>query len=129
MLGSCAPSRTRRLVSSIATEGPPAISVASSLTRSRRASFATTSFTSPIASASSADTMRPVHIICSACADPISRGRSHVAPMSGTSARFTKMELKRADSAAMRMSQASATESPAPTATPFTAAIVGLVQR
>ena len=45
--------------------------------------------------------------------------------MSALSPRFTKIALKRAASAAMRMSQAIAKLSPAPTQTPLTAAMVG----
>ena len=59
---------------------------------------------------------------------PTRRGRNQVAPLSGTMARFTKMELKRASAEAMRMSQASASEKPAPTQTPLTAAMLGLGQ-
>ena len=59
---------------------------------------------------------------------PTRRGRSQLAPESGTMARFTKMALKRASVEAMRMSAARAKEKPAPTQTPLTAQTLGLLE-
>jgi hypothetical protein len=56
---------------------------------------------------------------------PTIRGRNQVAPLSGTSAMRLKARTKRADSAAMRRSQARASEAPAPAATPLIAAMIG----
>src|SRR5918996_1126374 len=53
------------------------------------------------------------------------RGSSQVPPESGIRPILTKAWVKRASSAAIRMSQAAARDTPAPAATPFTAAITG----
>ena len=91
-------------------------------------SAGTTSLTRPILSASAASMILPVYISFRAFSTPTSRGRNQVHPVSATIARFTKIALKRAASEAMRMSQAIASEKPAPTLAPFTAASVGLRQ-
>ena len=57
---------------------------------------------------------------------PISRGRVHDEPVSHESATPVNAVLKPAVSAARRRSQAIAIDSPAPAATPLTAAITGL---
>ena len=56
---------------------------------------------------------------------PMRRGRKYVLPMSGMSPMRTNACTKVADSAAMRKSAASASEKPAPAATPLTAAMMG----
>ncbi len=70
--------------------------------------------------------MRAVHSMRRACSAPMTRGRCQVQPVSATVPSRRKMALKRAAVEAMRMSQAR--DSPAPTATPFTAAMTGLRQ-
>ena len=49
-------------------------------------------------------------------------------PVSGLIARCTNAEMKRASLEAMRMSQTSASDMPAPAAAPLTAAMIGLGQ-
>jgi hypothetical protein len=56
---------------------------------------------------------------------PTSRGRNHVAPLSGTSPTRPNASEKLAVSAAMRMSAAMASDAPAPAATPLIAATIG----
>ncbi|WP_343383842.1 hypothetical protein [Candidatus Amarobacter glycogenicus] len=122
------PSCVSRFISSIASEGPSAISRASAVARLASSSAGTTSLTRPILRASVASMILPVYISFRAFSTPTSRGRNQVHPVSATMARFTKIALKRAASEATRMSQAIASEKPAPTLAPFTAAIVGFPQ-
>ena len=59
----------------------------------------------------------------------MSRGRSHVAPESGISPTRPKASRNDAPSAAIRRSQAKASEAPAPAATPLIAPTIGFVKR
>ena len=76
-------------------------------------------------SASLASSMSPSSASSFALCSPIKRGSSHEPPRSIASPRFTKISEKRALSPATIRSQPSARFSPAPTATPFTFAMVG----
>ena len=76
----------------------------------------TTRLASPIPRASSAPMRRPVKISSLASAGPIRRGRRWVPPRPGRMPRLTSGKPKVAFSAAMRMSQASATSQPPPRA-------------
>jgi hypothetical protein len=58
-------------------------------------------------------------------AGPTSLGRSHVAPLSGIRPTRPKASRNEAPSAAIRRSQANASEAPAPAAIPFTAPTIG----
>ena len=69
--------------------------------------------------------MSPVSTICSARSRPTMRGRKYEEPVSGMRPRLMKIWVKRARSDAIRMSQASARDSPAPAAAPLTAAMTG----
>ena len=82
--------------------------------------------TRPQAFASCADTRRPVHIMSSARACPISRGSSHVVACSPLSPRCAKELTKNAFSAAKRTSHAAANERPMPAAGPLIAPTTGL---
>ena len=85
-----------------------------------------TRLTSPIASASSAATIRPVKQISLAWAGPISRVSSQDAPRSPADRPIrTNAALNLALVDANRMSAASASDSPPPAAAPLTAAITG----
>src|SRR5438876_1319715 len=85
-----------------------------------------TRLTSPIASASSAATIRPVKQISLAWAGPISRVSSQDAPRSPADRPIrTNAALNFAMVDANRMSAASASDSPPPAAAPLTAAITG----
>ena len=77
---------------------------------------ATTRLTRPISLASPALTRRPVKINSLASAGPIRRGRRWVPPMPGSIPRLTSGKPKVAFSAAILMSQASATSHPPPRA-------------
>jgi hypothetical protein len=57
---------------------------------------------------------------------PTTRGRCQVEPASGTRAMPEKARRQRAASLASRRSQARASDTPAPAATPLTTATVGL---
>ena len=59
---------------------------------------------------------------------PTTFGRNHVAQASGTMPRRENTKPNRADVLASRMSMGSSMVAPRPAATPFTAAITGLVQ-
>ena len=85
----------------------------------------TTRATRPIRSASAARSGSPGRASSAASAPPISRGRSHVAPESGTSPTRPNASRKLASSAAMRTSQANASDAPAPAAIPLTAPTIG----
>ena len=76
-------------------------------------------------SASSAEIGSPTKAISAARAAPTRRGRSHVAPLSGISPIRPNASTNRASAAAIRRSQANASEAPAPAATPLTAAMTG----
>ena len=89
----------------------------------------TTWFTSPMRSARCASTGSVLKIISAARAWPMSRGRNQVEPLSGTSPTRPKTWMKLAPSAAMRRSQASASEQPAPAATPLMAPMIGFSSR
>ena len=89
----------------------------------------TTRLTSPRRSAASASSGSVVKIISAARAAPTRRGRNHVEPVSGTSPTRPKTSMKLAPSAQMRRSQASASEQPAPAATPLMAPMMGLSSR
>ena len=81
----------------------------------------------PIRTAASAGTTRPVSSSPIASFSPTRRG-SRCTPASGTRPNFASVRPKRADSAATAMSHASTISHPPPSATPFTAAITGLVR-
>ena len=78
-----------------------------------------------MALASRAPSLSPVIASAMARARPTRCGSSQVAPLSGTRPILLKAWMKLAPGAAMAMSQAMATEAPAPAATPFTAHTVG----
>ena len=101
-----------------------ASSAAQASAASSTSSGATTRLTSPIASASSARTWRPVKMSSLARDDPIRRGRRWVPPPPGMTPSRTSGSPKRASSAQTRKSQASASSSPPPRAYPLTAAMV-----
>src|SRR5918995_333550 len=86
----------------------------------------TTSLASPIRSASSASTGRPVTIISIARPQPTTRGRRTVIPSPATMFQRLSRAPKTAISATIRMSASRAFSSPAATAQPFTAATTGL---
>ena len=67
----------------------------------------------------------PSIAIWNARARPTAGGTNAVEPPSGISPMLTNASPKKADSAAMIRSQASASEQPIPTAAPLTAAITG----
>ena len=90
------------------------------------ASGGTTRFTSPICSASADSTRRPVKINSLALPRPIRRGRRWVPPAPGMMARRVSVRPRVAAVEAMRMSQASASSVPPPSAMPFTAAMTGM---
>src|SRR5204863_31732 len=71
----------------------------------------------------------PVRIISSALPLPMSRGRRCVPPPPGMIARLTSVRPSVAFSAAMRMSHASASSRPPPSAKPLIAAMIGCAQR
>ena len=81
---------------------------------------------SPQSAASAADSRSPSIARPRARALPTRRGRNQVAPESGTSPSLLKAWMNDAEDAATTRSQASARLAPAPAATPFTAAIVGI---
>ena len=92
----------------------PAICEASSSARAASSPPATTSFTSPQASAFCASTGWPEKIICFARAAPISAGRRAVPPQAGFVPIVTSGSASRASSEAMRRSHASASSRPPP---------------
>jgi hypothetical protein len=111
-----------RLVASTESGAREAMRVASVIAASSSASGSWTSLTSPLASAPSASTGRPVSSMTLALATPIMRGSRQAEAISPT---FTPAAVKIALVDASRMSLASATSSPPPTQWPFTAAITG----
>ena len=98
---------------------------ASSAARAGSVSSATTSETSPHSSASAAESFRFDVIHSNDRGAPSRRWMKYVPPESGTSPMPMNAGMKLADSAAMRMSHAHASERPAPAAGPLTAAITG----
>jgi hypothetical protein len=114
-----------RFVMPIAFVGACAYMPASSAARAGSVSSATTSDTSPHSRASAAESFRPDVIHSKDRAVPSSRWMKYVPPESGTSPMPMNAGTKLADSAAIRMSQAQASESPAPAAGPLTAAMTG----
>ena len=109
-------------VSARARGAPAASRSASACASAGSSSAGTTRATSPNRSASAADSGSPMSASSAAFAAPTSRGRSHVAPLSGTSPTRPNASRKLAPSAAIRMSQANASDAPAPAATPLIAA-------
>ena len=100
------------------------------LSRAKATALATrsdseTASTSPLASASSAETGAPETIIFSAFAGPTRRGRRTVPPAPGSRPSFTSGSPSFAPLSAMRKWQPSASSSPPPSAVPWMAATVG----
>jgi len=93
---------------------------------SKRFSDFATLFTRPISRASFASTRLPVKINSLAFATPMILGRRWVPPPPGMIARRVSVNPMLAFSAAIRMSEASATSVPPPSAIPFTAQITGM---
>ena len=121
------PSMAARRSASIVSWGNWASASAISSARSRWAPSATISVSSPIASASSASTMRPVRIMSSARPSPTIRGSRWVPPsISGTPKRRS-VKPSFDPSAAIRRSHHSASSSPPARHQPPMAAIVGFV--
>src|SRR5262245_426355 len=114
-----------RLVSWSASGGPAASRRAQSSTKASSSPSGTTRFTMPMRSASFASSMSPSSASSFALWSPTSRGSSQEPPRSMASPRLTKISEKRALSPATIRSQPSARLRPAPTATPFTFAMVG----
>ena len=86
--------------------------------------------TSPIRSASSARTSRPVSMMSAARVDPTARGSRNDSPSSlAVSPLLIPAARKYAAGAAIRRSQASARQRPPPIAAPLTAAITGWCRR
>ena len=102
-----------------------AISAAQRATAAGSSADGTTSDTIPSSRARAAPMRRPVKISSFAAATPAIRARRCVPPAPGMIPSRASVRPISAPSAAIRMSQASASSSPPPNATPFTAAMVG----
>ena len=109
-----------------ASVGPLASCAASAIVSCSSASCATTRFTMPILSASSAETTSPVKYNSRALPAPTSFCRKYEPPKSPLKPTLRKIVPSFAFSDATRRSHASARLRPAPTAWPLTIAIVGL---
>ena len=112
----------------MATWGPLAMSVARAIARSSSSPSGTTSCSSPRSSASRAVTMRLWMKKSMVFATPMSWTQRYWPPSSGSSPNRSVALPRRALSAAMRKSQASARVMPVWMATPLTAAIAILSQ-
>ena len=97
---------------------------AHALASSMRRPASATALTMPQSSAFAASTNSPNSIICLARAGPTSRGNRCVPPAPGSMPSVTSGSAIRAETSAMRRSQASANSSPPPAAAPLIAAMV-----
>ncbi|MNN68872.1 hypothetical protein D3C81_1846130 [compost metagenome] len=110
------PARTTSLICASASGGMPAMPRASSSALGRVWASATTSLTSPIASASSALTMQPVSSMRSAWYLPTARSRRWVPPAPGITPTLISGWAKRAEAPATIRSQCIASSQPPPRA-------------
>ena len=129
ILASARPRVTTSLLVRTAKGAHSLIACAQRRALGTRSPTGTTSLTRPRRRPSSADTWRPVRIMPSACFEPICRGKRCRPPMLEASPNLGSGRLKEAVSAAMIKSHANAASNPGPSATPLTAAMMGLVRR
>ena len=124
--GSLIPCFIMRLAACTASGALPAIFSAIPIAVDITSSNGTTWFTSPISRHSGAVSVSPVKMSSEAFAQPMSRGRIQVPPLSGTMPRLTIAALSLARSLMTRMSALSARSMPQPAALPFMAQISGV---
>ena len=109
--------------------GASAARCAIAMASGSKASVAWLDHASPQATAASAFNGLENNVIAAAAWGPTARSSNHKCPPPGCKPIRKNFASKRADSPARRISQANARLKPAPTAGPFTAAIVGSVER